>query len=465
MDPVQVHRILTVSGCVCAMQMLCHGQTITSVQITPNYVTECDQFTITIGGNVPGGASPYGSTVVQTGTTITVELVVGQGGGPASFSQPIPPVGPYPAGWYSIVTNMIMNGNLVDTHTINKTIYFGVDPFAGLFGSDTICTDASGFDLLGVLNGSPDPDGVWTGPQNQNHSGTFLPGTDPSGLYTYTINTLAPCTTAVQQVSIVYFPQVNDAGVADTLALCDDGPPIMLFQILGGTPDTGGQWSYNGLPHDQFFVPGSDQEGVYTYSLSGTLPCAMVNSTATVFVEPPLSAGTGNIVTICDDETTFFLFDGITGVPDTTGTWYDPGNVALGGWDTEINPAFIGAGMHPYTYVVSGPYCVPDTALLGVHVVICDGVEEPTAAFTHFDLMPNPSRGLVTLELNPPNDGEDLQLEVLNTDGRIAYTTNLRSEGQGALRQQLDLSALPAGLYVVRVINGTGSASRRLVLR
>ncbi|MBK7268493.1 MAG: T9SS type A sorting domain-containing protein [Flavobacteriales bacterium] len=61
--------------------------------------------------------------------------------------------------------------------------------------------------------------------------------------------------------------------------------------------------------------------------------------------------------------------------------------------------------------------------------------------------------------------GKTFQLEVLNTDGRIAYTTNLRSEGQGALRQQLDLSALPAGLYVVRVIDGTGSASRRLVLR
>ncbi|MBK9077561.1 MAG: hypothetical protein IPL77_21790 [Flavobacteriales bacterium] len=123
----------------------------------------------------------------------------------------------------------------------------------------------------------------------------------------------------------------------------------MLFQILGGTPDTGGQWSYNGLPHDQFFVPGSDQE-VYTYSLSGTLPCAMVNSTATVFVEPPLSAGTGNIVTICDDETTFFLFDGITGVPDTTGTWYDPETLPLAD-GTQIS-AFIRAGPHPYTYVV-----------------------------------------------------------------------------------------------------------------
>ncbi|MBK7268491.1 MAG: T9SS type A sorting domain-containing protein [Flavobacteriales bacterium] len=54
---------------------------------------------------------------------------------------------------------------------------------------------------------------------------------------------------------------------------------------------------------------------------------------------------------------------------------------------------------------------------------------------------------------------------MLNADGRIAYTTNLRSEGQRTLRQVLDPSELRAGLYVVRVINSTGSASRRLVLR
>ena len=45
---------------------------------------------------------------------------------------------------------------------------------------------------------------------------------------------------------------------------------------------------------------------------------------------------------------------------------------------------------------------------------------------------------------------------------QVARLTALFEAG---VRQVLDLSELPAGLYVVRVINGTGSASRRLVLR
>jgi len=79
--------------------------------------------------------------------------------------------------------------------------------------------------------------------------------------------------------------------------------------------------------------------------------------------------------------------------------------------------------------------------------------------------LPNPTEGIVTMDLGSSDPLEDLRVEVLNADGRIAYTTNLRSEGQRTLRQVLDLSELRAGLYVVRVINSTGSASRRLVLR
>ncbi|MBK8340836.1 MAG: T9SS type A sorting domain-containing protein [Flavobacteriales bacterium] len=71
----------------------------------------------------------------------------------------------------------------------------------------------------------------------------------------------------------------------------------------------------------------------------------------------------------------------------------------------------------------------------------------------------------MTMDLGSSNALEDLRIEVLNADGRVAYTTTLRSAGQRTLRQVLDLSELGAGLYVVRVINGTGSAARRLVLR
>jgi hypothetical protein len=47
--------------------------------------------------------------------------------------------------------------------------------------------------LFNALAGTPQPGGFWTGPGGSPHSGTFIPGADVFGLYTYTVDAIEPC--------------------------------------------------------------------------------------------------------------------------------------------------------------------------------------------------------------------------------------------------------------------------------
>jgi hypothetical protein len=461
-------RTLTLVTGIGSFASFCSGQgQLTSVTFSPNNISECNLVMITINGNIPGGASPQSFGYSQVGNTITIPLLVSPGGGPASFSQPVGPFGPYAPGSYTFIIQMDVNGTIVDTETIVKVVTAGVNPDAGQFGSDTVCTSDPNFNLFTLLTGA-DPGGSWTDPLNQPCSATFDPGVSLEGYYTYSIEVLPPCTSAYQQVYVQYVPQTNDPGTSGYASVCQGGAPITLFSYLGGTPDPGGQWSFNGQNHGPQFNPLADQQGVYTYTLPGTAPCPTVSASVTVTLEVPPSAGTGNTVEVCENDSIFALSTGLTGTPNQSGTWYT-GPFILGSYMVEIIPAINGGGI--YTYIVTSPFCPSDTAY--VEVVLLDstsvdctvGMEERMAGLDRFELLPNPTEGIVTMDLGSSDPLEDLRVEVLNADGRIAYTTNLRSEGQRTLRQVLDLSELRAGLYVVRVINSTGSASRRLVLR
>ncbi|MBK8340837.1 MAG: hypothetical protein IPK99_12960 [Flavobacteriales bacterium] len=351
---------------------------------------------MTINGNLPGGATPLSIGYSQVGNTVTLPLEVQAGGGPASFSQAVGPFGPYTPGSYTFIVQMVVNGNVVASQTIPKTVTAGVNPDAGQFGSDTVCTSAANFNLFSLLTGG-DPGGAWTDPLNQPCSATFDPGVSLAGYYTYALEVLAPCTSAYQQVYVQYVAQVNNPGTSGYASACQGGAPIDLFTYLGGTPDTGGQWSFNGTNHGPQFNPLTDPQGVYTYTLPGTAPCPTVSASVTVTLEVPPNAGTGNTVEVCEDDSIFALSTGLTGTPNQSGTWYT-GPFVLGNYMVEIIPAINGGGI--YTYIVTSPFCPSDTAY--VEVVLLDstsldctvGMEEQKAGLDRFELLPNPTDGM-----------------------------------------------------------------------
>lgn len=88
----------------------------------------------------------------------------------------------------------------------NATITISVSepPNAGTSTSITLCVTSGPISLLGVLGAATG--GTWTDPNGSAFNGTLNPATAISGVYTYTVTGVAPCTSAQAVVAVVIDP-------------------------------------------------------------------------------------------------------------------------------------------------------------------------------------------------------------------------------------------------------------------
>lgn len=169
------------------------------------------------------------------------------------------------------------------TDSATLTVVANAAPTAGVNAGITACSTDAPFTMYQVLGGSPLPGGFWTGPNGGQMNGVFDPGTDPSGVYAYTVMGEPPCMNASATLMIMVNPAAN-AGVDGTATYCATDAPFTLLQHLGGTPSASGTWTFGGAGHGAVFTPGTDVPGLYTYTVLGVSPCG--SATATVTVSP-----------------------------------------------------------------------------------------------------------------------------------------------------------------------------------
>ncbi len=232
------------------------------------------------------------------------------------------------------------------TATLNITVRPA--PNAGTSSSHTVCSSDGNVQLFSLLGGSPQSGGSWTGPSGNGHSGTFVPGTSPAGVYTYTVVGQSPCepATATVTMSVSTAPV---AGVGGSLVRCSNDAPFPLFAQLGGTPDTGGTWTGPNGPHPGTFTPGTSIPGPYVYTVTGEAPCANATATLTISVVAAPNAGISDDTLVCSNAGQFALLSVLDGQPGLSGTWTAPGGGTHNGMFT---PGTSTPGI--YTYTVEG---------------------------------------------------------------------------------------------------------------
>ena len=98
-----------------------------------------------------------------------------------------------------------------DTAFITLLVTTAAD--AGMNGTAQICPGDAPASLITFIGGTPQPGGAWTGPGGSPHSGTFVAGTDPYGLYTYTIAANGPCAAAQAVLAVLC-----EVGIAESAA-------------------------------------------------------------------------------------------------------------------------------------------------------------------------------------------------------------------------------------------------------
>jgi hypothetical protein len=333
-------------------------------------------------------------------------------------------------------------------------------------GSDTtvsVCSSDGAFPLFALLEGDPCPGGSWTTPDGSVSSGIFVPGLDPSGVYTYTVGNGSGATSVTMvTVNVV---AASNAGSSAFITLCSNGSTYDLFDALAGTPESGGVWTGpNTLVNGQF-DPTTMTGGAYTYTVSGTGPCPDATANVMVMVTSAPNAGTDGMVDVCLTDPPIQLLSELNGDPDAGGTWSGPSPVVNG----VFVPGSMMAGTYAYT-VAGSPPCAPDTAFLTVNVLECPNVNlttltsgkdgsgnadittavEDLEAGSYFTIWPNPAIGTVHMAL-PSTGWGDVHVELIDATGRIVEAKPLQ---RSASDLTLDVSTLTPGVWTVRIISG-----------
>ena len=153
-----------------------------------------DEAVVSVTVGYPGAAGPDGTWTVCS-TELPVDLFdlldVSANQTGTWFNNGIPFDGEAEAGGNYVYIDYADQPCTNDTAFI--TLVVSTSAYAGENGTAQICSGDPPQALIGSLGGGPQPGGTWTGPGGSPHSGTFIPGTDPYGLYTYTVDALEPC--------------------------------------------------------------------------------------------------------------------------------------------------------------------------------------------------------------------------------------------------------------------------------
>jgi len=219
--------------------------------------------------NAAPNAGSNGTLTICAGSTVTTAQLFAQlGGAPNAGGTWSPALAG--AGVYTYtVTGTAPCTNATSTVTVSEQ----AQPNAGTNGTLTICAGSTvtASQLFAQLGGSPNAGGTWS------------PALTGAGVYTYTVNAVAPCTgTASATVTVTEQAQPN-AGTNGTLSICSTASSTSLFAQLGGSPNAGGSWSGPSPVVGGNYDPSTMDAGVYTYTVAAVAPCTGA-TTATVTV-------------------------------------------------------------------------------------------------------------------------------------------------------------------------------------
>lgn len=261
-----------------------------------------------------------------------------------------------------------------DTALLTFTVYEQFDP--GTDDTLVICEVAGEVDLFTLLGGTPDTNGSWTGPNGYSSAtnvALFDPAVNVGGDYIYTVPENVSCPSA-QVILSISIGEADYAGEDTTgVEVCEITTQVDLFTLLDtngtDTITTGGEWTDGAgtVIVNPFIFPTNisvSQTFDFTYTTPGTTGCPD-EATLSFTVFEQFTAGTGVTVEICTNGMSFNLFDELTNMPDTNGTWSGPEGYTttdnVGIFDPTVNVV----GDYIYTVPENGA-CEANTATVTV---------------------------------------------------------------------------------------------------
>jgi len=217
-----------------------------------------------------------------------------------------------------------------------------------------ICEDFEEFELLEPMAGFPDENGIWLDSNDDYHDGFFNPAVDDAEAFTYLIDSVPGCPDAFSTLTIIknFIP---NAGIDGSLFSCQaENESAELFSYLNGNPEEGGLWyDFNNQLIDGSFNPLLMEEGLYRYTVSGSVPCPADIAYVNVSFIDELQVGEGISLSLCSTDELVDLNTFLTDDFTAGGQWLNSENESVSGaFDPALDVSQV------YTYHVEGLGCI-----------------------------------------------------------------------------------------------------------
>ena len=115
-----------------------------------------------------------------------------------------------------------------------------------------------------------------------------------------------------------------------------------------------------------------------------------------------------------------------------------------------------GGYLHGYIAPV-GPYCVspPMAPVTTAGLDVVESGPDPS----YFSIYPNPTNGLFTVEQKSLSISDPVNIEIYGMQGGKIISEMFN----GQLKHQFSLSDHPAGIYIIRMISGNHTETRKII--
>jgi len=319
-------------------------------------------------------------------------------------------------------------GSAVDTLVVNAQVQ------PSLPSTENICAN----DMTTLTTGVPNGTYMWSDGSMDSTLMVNAPGT-------YSVDIVDEYGCISSDTAVI--TQSVEVDLNATEEFCEDDAPYFLDANMNGSY----VWS-DGSTNQQLAVT---QSGMYSVTVTDNFACISEDTSMVTMIENPVAAFGADSVSF---QTVVFSDSSLNG---TTYHW-DFGD---GETSNEMNPLHIYPNTdtvvcYTVTLTVSNQCDSATTSkevCLGEYLSVGE-VSENTA----INVYPNPTQGNLTVSVNTA--GTELNVDVVDLQGRTVMTRNF-GYVSGQVQNNIDLSAMAKGVYLVKVMMDGETSVQRVTLK
>ncbi|WP_341901996.1 PKD domain-containing protein [Fluviicola taffensis] len=218
----------------------------------------------------------------------------------------------------------------------------------------TACVGSGGINLYSLFSANLSQTGVWTGSSalTNGYLGTFTPGTNTNGLYTYTIDGVAGCADSSAKVTVSYVNTPNLNPIANVQACQSYVLPAITGSTLAGNEK---YYSGPGGTGTQFNAGQTITTSQTLYAYGGITGCSD-QEMFTVTISQPPSAGFDNGAYYCGTGPVITMSSFLSAGSSTTGVWTEtsPASGNFNAGTSVFNTNGLNPGTYTFTYTATG---------------------------------------------------------------------------------------------------------------